>query len=198
MIFLQEYATQGAIVFTMVKRSAVDLAASADWTPATGDTKISQDGGNVANTTNNPAAVGGTGSVLWSLTLTASELTCAVATIQIVDSATKAVEDQALKVYTVGHPSAKYIINPLKPRALVSGVCTTGGSTTSVVASTTVPASGVDNQWLNRLLIFNDNTTTANLRGQFCKITAYSHSTKTFTVTTLTTAPASGDVFFIY
>jgi len=107
MYLLAKYGTQTTFSFPMIKRGVVDLAASADWTPATGDTKISKDNGNVANTTNNPAAVGGTGSVLWTLTLTATELTAAVVDVQIVDSATKAVEDNAIKIYTYGNASAK-------------------------------------------------------------------------------------------
>lgn len=107
MYLLAKYGVQTAFQFPMIKRGVVDLAQSADWTQATGDTKISQDGGNVANTTNNPAAVGGTGSSLWTLTLTATELSCGVAMVQIVDSATKAVEDNALRIYTYGNASAK-------------------------------------------------------------------------------------------
>lgn len=102
-----KYGTQTDIRFAMVKRGVVDLAVSADWTPATGDTKASKDGGSVANTTNNPAAVAGTGSVSWKLTLTATELQAAEVNVQIVDSATKAVEDQFLTIYTHGHASAK-------------------------------------------------------------------------------------------
>jgi hypothetical protein len=107
MYLLAKYNTQTAFTFPMVKRGVVDFASSSDWTPATGDTKISKDGGNVANTTNNPTAVGGTGSITWTLTLTATELQAAVVDIQIVDSATKAVEDQFIKVYTYGNTSAK-------------------------------------------------------------------------------------------
>lgn len=102
-----KYGTQTDIRFGIVKRGVVDLAATADWTPATGDTKVSKDGGNYANSTNNPAAVGGTGSVGWKVTLSATELQCAELNLQIVDSATKAVEDQFLTVYTYGHASAK-------------------------------------------------------------------------------------------
>jgi len=107
MILLAKYGESLTIRFPVVKRAVVDLAASADWTPATGDTKISKDGGNVANTTNNPSAVGGTGSVLWTLTLTGLELQAAEVVVQIVDSATKAIEDQTLIIHTWGHPSAK-------------------------------------------------------------------------------------------
>lgn len=111
MYLLAKYNTQTPITFPMIKAAVRDFAATGDWTPATGDAKISKDGGNFANTTNNPAAVGGTGSVGWTLTLTATELSCAVADIQIVDSATKAVDDQYLKVYTYGNPSAKIPID---------------------------------------------------------------------------------------
>lgn len=107
MFLWAKYGTQTSFRFPMVKRGATDFAASGDWTPATGDTKISKDGGNVANTTNNPAAVGGTGSIVWTLTVTATELQCAEANVQIVDSATKVVEDQFITIYTYGHASAK-------------------------------------------------------------------------------------------
>jgi VCBS repeat-containing protein len=107
MFFWAKYGVQTTFRFPIPKRGVVDLAATADWTPATGDTKVSKDGGAVANTTNNPAAVTGTGSVTWGLTLTAAELTAAEIDIQIVDSATKAVEDQFLVIYTYGNASAK-------------------------------------------------------------------------------------------
>ena len=107
MFLLAKYGVQTSFRFAVIKSASSDLAASGDWTPATGDTKISKDGGNVANTSNNPSAVGGTGSVLWSITLTAAELQAGEVVIQIVDSATKAIEDQTLVIYTYGHASAK-------------------------------------------------------------------------------------------
>lgn len=107
MFLLAKYGTQTAFRFPVIKRGVVDLAVSADWTPATGDTKVTKDGGNVANTTNNPSAVGGTGSALWTLTLTATELQAAEVVVQIIDSATKAIEDQVLTIYTYGNASAK-------------------------------------------------------------------------------------------
>jgi hypothetical protein len=104
-----KYGTQTVFYFVIPKAGSTDLAATGDWTPATGDTKISKDGGNFANTTNNPAAVGGTGSVGWSLTLTATEMQAAVIVVQFVDSATKAITDNALLIYTFGNASAKWI-----------------------------------------------------------------------------------------
>lgn len=109
MFFWAKYGTETTFTFPILKRAVIDLAATEDWTPATGDTKVSKDGGNVANTTNNPAAVGGTGSVLWKLTLTATELQAAVVDVQIVDSATKTIEDQVIKIFTYGNASAKIV-----------------------------------------------------------------------------------------
>jgi hypothetical protein len=107
MFILKKYNTQSDVRFPMIKRGVVDFAVSGDWTPATGDVKISKDGGNYANATNLPSICGGTGAASWILTLTAAELQCQAMNIQIVDSATKAVEDQHLLVETFGNASAK-------------------------------------------------------------------------------------------
>ncbi len=104
MIIQRKYGTATTIVFPMVKRGVVDLAVTADWTPATGDSKISKDEGATANTTNLPAIASGTS---WKLALTATEMQAARITIQIVDSATKAVEDQFIIIETYGNASAQ-------------------------------------------------------------------------------------------
>ena len=109
MFLLAKYGVQTSFRFAVIKSGSSNLAASGDWTPATGDTKISKDGGNFANTSNNPSAVGGTGSVGWTLTLTATELQAAEVNVQIVDSAKKAIEDQYLVIYTYGNASAKIL-----------------------------------------------------------------------------------------
>jgi hypothetical protein len=107
MFFLAKYGVETSFRFPIIKAGTLDFAVTGDWTPATGDTKISKNGGNVANSTNNPAAVGGTGSALWTLTLSATELQASEIIVQIIDSATKAVEDQCLVIYTYGNASAK-------------------------------------------------------------------------------------------
>ena len=99
-----KYATAVTIPFSMVKRGLMDLAVTADWTPATGDTKISIDGAAFINTTNNPAIISGTD---WGLALETTEVTGKVMTIQIIDqSSPKVVEDQKLYLTTKGHASA--------------------------------------------------------------------------------------------
>lgn len=78
-----------------------------------------------------------------------------------------------------------------------TGTVTAGSSTTSIVCSAVVPTSAVNDQFKGRIIVFDRATTTAALRGQATDITAYTHATITFTVTALTTAPASGDTFHI-
>lgn len=85
----------------------------------------------------------------------------------------------------------------LSTEAICTGTCDTGGSTTSVIASALSPASAVNDQFNGRIIIFNSDTTTAALRNQATDITDFVHATQTFTVTALTTAPASGDTFII-
>ena len=82
-------------------------------------------------------------------------------------------------------------------KTIVEGTCDAGSSTTAVIASATSPASGVNDQFNGRVMIFAEDTTTAALRGQATAITDYVHATKTFTVVALTTAPASGDTFVV-
>lgn len=108
MIILAKYATQLEIPpFPMIKAGTENFATSGDWTPELGDCKYSLDSGGVQNTANLPSNVGGTGSVLWGLTLTAGELTGKSCSVQIVDSVTKAVKDNAILVHTYGHASAQ-------------------------------------------------------------------------------------------
>lgn len=110
MIFWAKYGTQTTFSFPMLKMGFTNFAVSADWTPAAADSAISKDQGNFADTTNTVAAVGGSPTRTatgWKLTLSATELTAAQADVQIVDAATKVVEDQWFTVYTYGNASAK-------------------------------------------------------------------------------------------
>lgn len=79
----------------------------------------------------------------------------------------------------------------------VLGTVGVGSTTTNVIASSTSPVSSVNDQFKGRIMIFAWDTTTAALRGQATDITAYTNATGAFTVTALTTAPASGDSFVV-
>lgn len=84
-------------------------------------------------------------------------------------------------------------------RAVLGNIIGTVGAastTTSIVTSSMTPAAAVMDQFLGRIVVFDKDTTTANLRGQATDITA-SSAAGVLTVTTLTTAPVSGDTFTI-
>lgn len=86
----------------------------------------------------------------------------------------------------------------LRRGVLGNVICTVGASstTTSVVTSSMTPAAVVTDQFKGRVLTFERDTTTANLRGQGTDITANT-AAGVLTVTALTTAPVSGDLFTI-
>lgn len=62
-------------LFAIPEAGVNTFALAADWTPATGDTKIYKGSGSSANTTNNPAHLY---NGIWALTLTAAEMTPSV------------------------------------------------------------------------------------------------------------------------
>lgn len=109
--FMRAYGVAAKVRMPIVKAGSSDFAVSGDWTPATGDVKVSKDGGNVANITTLPTAVGGTGSVLWEFSLSATEMEAAEVVVQVVDSATKAIQDQAFNVHTYGSNPASGIVS---------------------------------------------------------------------------------------
>lgn len=168
-----------ALTFTVpvIKASSSDFALSADWTPATGDVKISKDGAAFANITTLPTALGNQ----WSFTLSATEQEAAVVNIQVVDSATKAVEDQAI------------IVNNLPHGAIVSGKLQAGSTTTAQLASAT--DFGVDNRINGAVLEFHGGTG----KGQSAGILSWVHSTDTATLDrTLTTAVDSATYYTLW
>lgn len=82
-------------------------------------------------------------------------------------------------------------------KAKVVGTVGASATTTSIPTSALVPAASATDQFKGRIIIFDKDTTTANLRGQASDITA-STSGGTLTVTALSHAPASGDTFEIH
>ena len=83
-------------------------------------------------------------------------------------------------------------------RAIGRGTVDAGASTTSIPTSAFTPAGGATDQFKGRIITFDADTTTAALRGQATDITASSNAAApTFTVTALTSTPASGDTFSV-
>lgn len=104
---MKKYGVAATVLRPVIKAGAVDFATSSDWTPATGDVKVSKDDGAFSNITTLPTAVGN----MWLFSLSATEMQAARVVIQVVDSATKAVEDQAISIETYGHASAQHAVD---------------------------------------------------------------------------------------
>ncbi len=116
MPYLRKYNTllvagTTAIRIPIIKRAVVDFAVGADWTPAAGDVKIAIDNTAPANVTNLPTATASGNGAFWEFVLTAAELTSKQSVVTIVDSATKAIEDQSFTVETFGNASAMYQVD---------------------------------------------------------------------------------------
>jgi hypothetical protein len=101
---LRKYGVGTTFLVPMIKAGAADFAATGDWTPAAGDVKVSKDDGAFANVGTLPTAVGNH----WKFTLSATEMEAARVVVQVVDSATKAVEDQSYIITTYGNASAQH------------------------------------------------------------------------------------------
>ena len=151
--FLRKYGTgSGADVFVpMIKRGVVDFAASADWTPAAGDVKVSQDGGTAANVATLPNAVTMGNTAMWRFAFSDAELQCALLAVTVADSATKAVEDQMFVVETYGHASAMHAFDFDAASAAQTGdsyarIGATGSGLTSLAAASTALSTSV---WTN-------------------------------------------------
>lgn len=97
--------TGADLIIPIVKAGVSDFAVAADWTPAAGDVKISKDGGTAANIGTLPVFVTGIG---WKFVFTDAELTAKRININVVDSATKAIEDQHIIIETYGNASAQH------------------------------------------------------------------------------------------
>jgi hypothetical protein len=100
---LRKYGVETKILFPLITRDAVDFEGGASH--ASGDTKISKDEGDFANTSN---AFVHEGNGIYSITLDATEMQAARIVVIIIDSATKVWEDQAVNVATYGNASGQH------------------------------------------------------------------------------------------
>ncbi len=96
-------AAANHIVIPMIKAGVTDFAVAADWTPAAGDVKVTKNGGTPANIATLPSYTADLG---WVFPFSAAELSAEKLDVLIVDSATKAVEDQFFSIETFGNALA--------------------------------------------------------------------------------------------
>lgn len=111
--FERKYGTgTGADIWIpIIKAGEVNFAVSGDWTPATGDVKITKDGGTAANIGTLPVALTMGNTALWKFVFADAELQAAEIVVTISDSSTKAVEDQSIIIDTYGNASAQHAVN---------------------------------------------------------------------------------------
>lgn len=134
---LRKYATATHVYVPVIKRGLADFAVGADWTPATGDVKVSIDGGAAANVGTLPVAIAMGNGAIWDFVFTTGEITGKKILITVADSATKAVEDQAIMIDTFGNASAEYPFDLSVASQVVASVTGAVGSVTGSVGSVT-------------------------------------------------------------
>ena len=158
--------------------------------------------GHTAQTGDNFARIGATGSGLTSLASQAS----VTAVDDFVDTEIADIQARLPAALVGGRmDSNASAINNIATSAarlarstqgIVTGTVGAASSTTSIVTSALDPAAAVIDQYKGRIVVFQWDTTTVNLRGQATDITANT-AAGVLTVTALTTSPVSGDVFVI-
>jgi hypothetical protein len=187
---LRKYALATAagthIRVPIIKAGAIDFAAGGDWTPAAGDVKISKDGDTQANIGTLPTYSNGA----WQFQLTSAELTAKQIEIMVIDSATKAAEDQCIIVETFGHVEAMRFTENMSASIQVAAAIT---GTLSDTQMTTDLTEVTDNHYNGKVVIW----ISGNLAGQASDIIDYDGSSKMLTYTTTTEAPADTDKFII-
>lgn len=154
-------------------------------TLAAGDVKVSIDGAAEANITTLPTVTPAAGKHV-KVTLSAAEMTGD--NISVIFSDGAGAEWCDLQI-------------PIQPNAAIAGgICTTGGSSTSVVCSSFSSPPGASNQRNGRVLIFDLNTTSQSLRGAASTINGETNANPpTFSLLdALPVTPSTGDSFKIY
>ena len=102
---LRQYGVATTLYFPLIDKGATDFE-STPVTIASGDCKISKDGGAFANTTT--ASFSHVAGGIYSIPLTATEMQAKVIVVKIVDqTGTKEWEDQAIVITTCNHASAE-------------------------------------------------------------------------------------------
>jgi len=111
-----KYGASKDVYFELYEVDGVDLRT--DWTPAAADCQISTDGGAFGNS-DNIAVVAPTGTGIYKVVLSATEMTGAVVIIKLVDAATKVFLDRVIKVETYGNASAMHAFDPAAQDAML-------------------------------------------------------------------------------
>jgi len=165
----------------LITRGAVDYKSTP--TLATGDVKLSKDGGAFANITTLPTVTPASDTAV-RISLSSTELQCARLVIRFVDQTNpKEWEDQEVIIETESHPSAQY-------NNLGGLVVSDAGNSSSQFKSDR--AETTTDYWKDAFVRF----VSGSLDGQIKKVASYDGTTKIVTLTTpFTGTPGVGDAF---
>lgn len=116
----------------------LDPATSSEWTPASGDVKVSKDGGTGANITTLPTY--DSSMRLWKVSLSATEAQAKIVTIDFQDVTGDAINPVSLDIETFGNASAQY--PSTFPVPVVSGDLPTNFADLAITSSTGLVSVG--------------------------------------------------------
>lgn len=145
-------------------------------------------------------AISETGSTgLWTFTLSETRVAGADYWLRIYSGSAEVAENLVYDDILYAGQTMAGRRFPAESLSMIRGtVGPTSPTTTSFTPSSIYPSGSVINQWAGRVIIFDNDTTTAALRGQATDITAATAAAlPTLTFTALTNAPVSGDKFSI-
>lgn len=146
---LSKYNTALTIRFPLVKVATQNFAVAADYTHASGDVKVTKDGGVAATATNAPAALTMGNGAIWTLVLTATEMSAQEVVVTVIDAVTKAVEDQAIIIHTYGNASAMHPFDlgtalASQTVGTATNVTTVNGLAANVITATAIATDAID------------------------------------------------------
>jgi hypothetical protein len=131
--FQRKYNASATINFPLITADDTTFISSVSW--GSTDIKIIKDEGTEADATNDPVHEG---SGMWSLAITATELSAARVTVTIKNAA---IEDQALLIETYGHASAQHAFD--LDAAIVTAAVGTGGIASTSFGANSITASAI-------------------------------------------------------
>lgn len=183
------YGVSRTIYFPLITAGGTDFQTT--WTPAAAECQVSIDGAAFGNSDNTPAHEG---NGVWSLVLSASEMSGEIIVVTLSDSATD-IEDQAIIVNTIlsGHLEALQAVFIGEVDTATFTATATQFEALKLWPGVTEPT--VADQLLDRRFLITSGTMT----GEGGNIDAYvlANSKFKFTVPTMSAVPADGTRFVI-
>lgn len=141
---LRAYGVGTTIFFPLIDKGATDFE-STPVTIASGDCKVSQDGGSFANITSNSALFAHVAGGIYKCDLTATEMQGKQIVVKIVDqTGTKEWEDQCIIITTVNHASAEIPSIWSQPQSIAAGAITAASIASDAITAAKIADGAID------------------------------------------------------